>query len=120
MPKITVKFITNLKTKEATKKVHDASKKALLDTLVAIVNYVKKDSPFLSGHNRRSIAFEMGPGGEFDKKELQAATFSTSGYGGYLETGTSKMPARPYFKPALDKNMKNLPKDIKAHLRSGL
>ena len=60
--------------------------------------------------------FEVGPGGEVARNELEGAVYSTSGYGGYLETGTVNMPAQPYFKPALDKNIKNLPKNIKAHL----
>jgi len=49
-------------------------------------------------------------------KEGEAAVYSTSGYGGFLETGTVNMPAQPYFRPALDKNKDKLGKNIKAHL----
>jgi hypothetical protein len=39
-----------------------------------------------------------------DDSKIEGAVYSTSGYGGFLETGTSKMPGRPYFKPSLDIN----------------
>ena len=48
--------------------------------------------------------YEVGPGGQVAKEELSGAVWSTSGYGGYLETGTRFMSAKPYFKPALDRN----------------
>lgn len=99
----------NLKTKEVQRKMEEASKKGLKDVIVAIAGDVVKGSPVQFGTNRRSIMFEA--------KELEGSIYSTSGYGGFLETGTVKMPARPYFRPALDKNMKDLPKNIKGHLR---
>jgi len=63
--------------------------------------------------------FEVGPGGEVARNEGEAAIYSTSGYGGYLETGTVKMPARPYFKVALDKAFTagKVGGRIKAHLQ---
>ena len=60
---------------------------------------------------------ELGPGKAIAQKEGEAAIYSTSGYGGYLETGTVKMAARPYFKPALDRHIKRLPSEVKARLR---
>lgn len=130
--KITTDFQVNLKSKEVQDKVKKASTQGLKDVVVDIANAVIKGSPAKTGHNRRSIAYKLGstvtalgtPQGdepdfidwEPELKEGEAAVYSTSGYGGYLETGTSKMPAQPYFKPALDRNMKNLPKNIKAHL----
>jgi len=61
----------------------------------------------------------LGPGGEFAKNSGEAAVYSTSGYGGYLETGTATMPARPYFKPALDKAFTagKVASNIKAYLQ---
>lgn len=106
--KLDIKFITNLKTKEATNKVEKASEQGLKDVITDIASDAIKGSPVDTGHNRRSIMFEA--------KELEGSVYSTSGYGGYLETGTRFMPAQPYFKPALDKNIKNLPKNIKVHL----
>ena len=114
--KLTVKIITNLKTKEVQNKVEKASKQGLKDSITDIANDAIKGSPIDTGNNRRSIKFEVGPGGEVAKREGEGAIYSTSGYGGYLETGTVNMPAQPYFRPALDKNAKNLPKNIKAHL----
>ena len=124
--KITVGFKLNLKTKEATEQVHKATKAALRDVITDIAQDAIEHAPpppkigtsyVSTGHNKRSIKFEMGPGQPIAKKELEGAVYSTSGYGGFLETGTVKMAARPYFRPALDKNMKKLPKNIKAHLK---
>lgn len=106
--KLKVDMQVNLKTKEAQTKVKKAGEKGLKDVITDIAGDVIKGSPKLTGHNMRSIMYEA--------KELEGSIYSTSGYGGYLETGTVKMPARPYFRPALDKNMKKLPKNIKAHL----
>ena len=106
--KLTTDFKVNLKTKEVQDKVKKASGQGLKDTIVDIAGDVIKGSPVLTGNNARSIAYEA--------KELEGSIYSTSGYGGYLETGTVNMPAQPYFRPALDKNKDKLPKNIKAHL----
>ena len=133
--KLSFQLVTNLKIKEVLDAVEKAATEGLKDSLVDITNDVIKLSPKVTGHNRRSIAYKLGTKvtrrgsprgnekpfekGEPDIKGLEAAVYSTSGYGGYLETGTVKMGARPYFKPALDKNIKNLPKNIKTHLGRG-
>jgi len=114
--KITASFKLNLKSKEVEDKVKKASELGLKEVIVDIAGDAIKGSPVLTGNNRRSIAYEIGPGGEVAKTELEGAVYSTSGYGGYLETGTRFMAAQPYFRPALDKNMNKLPKNIKAHL----
>jgi len=114
--RITTDFKLNLRNKEVEAKVRKATGKAIKNLVVDITADAVKGSPVLTGNNRRSIMFEVGPGGEVAKNELEGAVYSTSGYGGYLETGTVKMAARPYFKPALDKHAKNLPKNIKGHL----
>jgi len=98
----------NLKTVEVARKVKAAAEGGLRATVVDIARDVIIGSPVLTGHNRRSIQYEV--------EGLSADIFSTSGYGGFLETGTFKMPARPYFKPALDKNIGKLPVNIKARL----
>ena len=114
--KITTDFKLNLKTKEVEEKVKKATKQGLKDVVTDIAGDAIKGSPKLTGNNARSIQYEVGPGGEVAKNEGEGAIYSTSGYGGYLETGTVKMTARPYFKVALDKNIKKLPNQIKAHL----
>lgn len=106
--KLKVDMKVTLKTKEVQDKVKRAGERGLKDVIVAIAGDVIKGSPVDTGNNRRSIAYEA--------KELEGSVYSTSGYGGFLETGTVNMPAQPYFRPALDKNMKDLPKNIKAHL----
>ncbi len=115
--KITTDFKLNLKTKEVRDKVKKAAEKGLKNVVTDIAGDAIKGSPYLTGHNARSIKFEVGPGGEVTKKELEGAVYSTSGYGGILETGSVKMAARPYFKPALDRHIKKLPGEIKANLK---
>ena len=114
--KIEVEIKLNLDIEKVTKAVDDATRQAMRDTVVAVTNDSVKLSPWATGNNRRSIAGEVSgmgmvaSGGEgsaervVDDSKIEGAIYSTSGYGGFLETGTSKMPARPYFKPALDMN----------------
>jgi len=106
----------NLKVDEAVKDVTNASKMAMRDTVVEVTHDSLQLSPWLTGNNRRSIAGEVSgmggvaSGGEgrsermVDDSQIEGAVYSTSGYGGYLETGTSKMAPRPYIKPSMDKN----------------
>jgi len=114
--KITTDWKLNLKTKEVEDKVDKATKQGLTDSVTDIANDAIQGSPVDTGNNRRSIKFEVGPGAEIAKNEGEGAVYSTSGYGGFLETGTVKRRAFPYFKPALDRNIKNLPNFIKGHL----
>jgi len=106
--KITVNVKLNLKTKEATEQVKEASRKAMRDTVVEVANDSIDGSPKRTGNNMRSIKYESSGfntgEGLIDQSKIEGAIYSTSGYGGYLETGTYKMAARPYFRPALDKN----------------
>lgn len=127
--KITSSFKLNLKIPEVQEKVKKAAREGMRDTVVDIHNDAMKGSPKLTGHNMRSIASEVSglgtvqqgadaqPERVVDDSKIEGAVYSTSGYGGILETGSVKMPARPYFKPALDKHGKNLAKNIKAHLK---
>jgi len=115
-----MKITLDLKTKwniEAVKSLTlSATREGLKDTIVEIANDVVKGSPFKFGNNRRSITYEVGPGGEIATEDLTAVVYSTSGYGGYLETGTSRMRARPYFRPAFDRNGPQLGLNIKRHM----
>ena len=108
--KIKSRIKLNLKTDEVISKVESATREGLRDTVVAITADAKKGSPVLTGNNRRSI--------DYDIKNLVGRVYSTSGYGGYLETGTVKMSARPYFKPALDRNIGGLAGNIRVHLEA--
>ena len=105
---------TNLKIKEAQNKVDNAAEKSFKDTVVDIANDAIRGSPKKTGNNMRSIKYEA--------EGLSGAIYSTSGYGGYLETGYHTksgrhISGRPYFKPALDRNIHKLPEGMKAELR---
>jgi len=111
--KIDVSVKLNLKTEEATEKVKSAVKKAMKETIVDVANGAMKNSPKKTGNNMRRIAYQVpgeqgqtleGPVDGVELNELEGAVYSTSGYGGYLETGTSKMTPRPYIKLAVDVN----------------
>lgn len=127
--KMTSKIVLNLKTEEATKQVIEANKLAMRDTVVAVLaDSIRPPSPVLTGNNRRSMAGEVSGMGkvvgegsaerQVNDSKIEGAVYSTSGYGGFLETGTSKMAARPYIKPATDKNFtaEKYGKKVKEHL----
>ena len=94
--KIHVNIQDNLRIAEIGSKVKKAAEQALKDTVLDIERDAKSLSPVLTGHHRRSIQSQA--------SALEGQVNSTSGYGGYLEIGTSKMRAQPHFKPALDMN----------------
>jgi HK97 gp10 family phage protein len=102
--KLDISVTSNLKFEQVTAQVLAAAKAALKDIVINTVQDAKEGSPKLTGKNMRSINWELGPGGDLNLEEMQGAVFSTSGYGGFLETGTWKMKARPYMKPAADRN----------------
>jgi len=130
--KITTKWLVNLKIPEVEDKVEKAVQKGLVDSVTDITNDAIQLCVVDTGHNRRSIAYKVDKKavrkgrpkgdekpfeeGEPDTGTLEGAIYSTSGYGGYLETGTARMEPRPYIKPAFDMNKKNLPNNIKGHL----
>lgn len=114
--KMSVDVKLNVKAKAVEAKVEKATEKALKDVVTDIAGDVIKESPVATGNNRRSIMFEVGPHGAVAKEKLEGAVYSTSGYGGYLEVGTVRMPARSYFRPALDRHISKLSPAIKAKL----
>ena len=127
--KLLTEFRVNIQSEEVTEKVKEAHRLGLRDTIAAIQGDAMAMSPKVTGNNMRSIAAEVSgmgmvaSGGEgtaermVDDDQLEAAVYSTSGYGGHLETGTVKRPATPYFRPALDKHSKELVPNIKRHLK---
>ncbi|MCJ7743907.1 MAG: hypothetical protein MUO99_05025 [Dehalococcoidales bacterium] len=135
--KLDVTVELNLKTKEASATVLKAARLAMKDTVIDTANTTIKCSPVKTGNNRRSIFFgvsDMGhkqASGEgrhekdtwtgeddslLDNSKIQGVIYSTSGYGGFLETGTSKMAAQPYIKPAADRNVQKFPGFMKKYL----
>ena len=81
--KLTVDWKLNLKTKEAQAEVHKGTKQGLVDSVTDIGNDAIKLAKKVTGHNARSIRYEVGPGKPIAHKDLEGAIYSTSGYGGY-------------------------------------
>lgn len=63
----------------------------LRDLAALTVSKAADRSPVDTGNNRDSIKWE-------ELRKGECIVFTESGYGGWLEIGTSKMPARPYIK----------------------
>lgn len=135
--KLEVNIELNLKIKEVTDIVLKASRLGLRDGIVLIANDAINNSPWKTGNNRRSLFFGVTGFGHtqallggreskdtwtgvdeslLDESKIEAVLYSTSGYGGFLETGTYKMGARPYIRPAYDKNKDKLPLLIKEYI----
>ena len=72
----------------------------------------KKKHPSGTGTNRRSIDSTVTETAE----GVQAQLFTQSGYGGYLELGTSKMRAQPYLNPAFEMHIGKLSEKVKEKL----
>jgi len=143
--KMEVSVELNLKTEEVTEKVTEASRLAMRDTVVEVAHDAIVLSPWKTGNNRRSIFFGASGFGHqqasnegrqegdtwtgedlsvLDDSKIEGAVYSTSGYGGYLETGHhtksgSFVSARPYFKPSLDKNFttEKFTKKVRGYLK---
>jgi hypothetical protein len=79
--------------REAIKRVEAATAKGIKEFGLSMSRKAKQKSPYLTGNNRRSITFEM-------PTPLRVRVYTESGYGGWLELGTSRMAPRPYFAPA--------------------
>jgi HK97 gp10 family phage protein len=67
-----------------------------------------------TGHNRRSIDVTV----TASDKGVEASLFTQSGYGGYLETGTSKMRAQPYLYPAFIQNIGKVPTGVQTKIQT--
>ena len=102
-----VDWKVNLKTDGVVKQIEKATAVQLIQFAQEIGGDAKKRSPVAAvkgGTNKRSITV--------GKYEGADAVFTTSGYGGYLETGTTRMPARPYLYPAFEWAKRNVAKKI--------
>ena len=95
--------------KEAKAIIDKAIESGLKDTVVLISNQVVDKTPWLTGNNSRSIKYEP-------KNRFSWEVYSTSGYGGWLEVGSTRMKPRPYFLPALDRYLPELPNRIKGYM----
>lgn len=77
----------------------------VIRTIVDIATFHAKDlTPRKTGHNSRSIKNMV----KVTKDRATGRIFTESGYGGYLELGTSRMPARPYLAVAVGRAAQQL------------
>lgn len=120
MMEMTFTLESTFNSKAVAERVKSAMEAGLRDLTVKVTHDAVIGSPVRTGNNRRSIAYNVGMeafrGGapetgqsyamlEPPPPPLVSYVYSTSGYGGYLETGTRRMGARPYFKLSLDANI---------------
>jgi len=80
--------------------VKEAARLSMRDIVVEVTEGAVMDSPMRTGNNMRSLAGEVSGMGQVasggnatlervvDDSKIEGAVYSTSGYGGYLETGT--------------------------------
>jgi HK97 gp10 family phage protein len=106
----------NLKTPQARAKAQAAVLRATVEWLEEdVIPTAKRNSPVLTGHNASTIDGKV----EETPQGPMAVVYTQSGYGGYLEVGTSRMRARPYIWPALQENVDKIRKRIKRLIRNG-
>ena len=67
-----------------------------------------------TGHNGRSIDVSV----VASERGVEATLFTQSGYGGYLETGTSRMRAQPYLYPAFIQHVGKIPEGVKVRIQT--
>ena len=98
-------FKVDSKIPQATRKMTDITVDQFQDANEAFSGRIKELSPYDTGHNRRSIkllpVIKKG-------KRLSWMHLVETIYGAYLELGTKRMAAQPYFRPAFDWLRKNL------------
>lgn len=99
----------------------------------AIIRTAARMSPYLTGHNARMISYVTswgtGDGPLRNERSVlgssvsnrgkhSAAVMTGSGYGGWLELGTHRMPARPYIRPAVEQEAMYLLRSIRDAIKA--
>ena len=113
MPGFDVQFRFKLNP-AALSKLNGALFRALDETLdIDIKTEAKELSPYKFGHNMRSINTDIEEVGG----RVEGSIFTQSGYGGFLEVGTSKMAAQPYLWPAVEHHAKKVFERMRSLLR---
>lgn len=98
------RFIIHDHSKEAATKVMKLTGNGIIEFTDVFTENTKRRSPFLSGNNK-SLIDKDNRVSITGNRVIGASVFSQSGYGGFLELGTSRMAAQPYFRPALDETI---------------
>lgn len=83
-------------TKEVISQAVQVGQKNVNDLCETMAMEAKNLSPRDTGNNANSIAYKA----SIENKKITGRVYTESGYGGWLEVGTSRIPARPYFAPA--------------------
>lgn len=107
--------------------VKEAVKGGMEDGFRQMTRVAARLSPYRTGNNARLISWTStwGKRGENTDVsgdeaevpgELGGAIFTQSGYGAYLELGTSRMGARPYIRPAVEQEVNYMLGRIKARI----
>jgi len=90
--KVDIKIVDH--SRRAMRETSTLTHRRMTDELIeTFVEIAKERSPVRIGNNKSSISYTP-PG------VLHWRVATHSGYGGWLEFGTERMPARPYFAPA--------------------
>jgi hypothetical protein len=98
----------NWKGEEVKKKISSLINSEMKDMCEDIVSASKDKSPKDTGHNASSITW--------DEKEGKFRVYTQSGYGAYLELGTTKMDKRPYIYPSYQEAAKHFLSNLKGIL----
>lgn len=113
MPGFDVQFRFKLNP-AAMAKLNGALRRSLDETLkLDILPEAFDGSPHITGNNARSIKTEVEAAGD----RIEGSIFTESGYGGFLEVGTSKMAARPYLWPAVERHASKVFERMRQFLR---
>ena len=92
-----MKVVFQDKTDEAADLIAGISEKNFTQFMDDMIGAAKEFSPIDTGNNRDSI---KATSEWLTRNDFDFSLFTESGYGAWLELGTTRMPARPYFAPA--------------------
>ena len=72
------------------------------DFIDKVIYRAKDESPHVTGHNKEQITARKAGKAKWNMGTIgKGKPGVKTRYGGYLELGTAKMPAQPYFAPAI-------------------
>ena len=94
-------------------KVDNALEAAMMQAVLMVEADSKKMAPVDTGRLRASITHEVR---EIANGVIQGKVGSSTSYSKFVELGTSKMPAQPYLRPALEKNWPEIVRMIRGAL----
>jgi HK97 gp10 family phage protein len=99
--------------KELSEETQQEVKGLVRDTTLAIEADAKRNSPVDTGYLKRHIKSELAGGGN------RGIVTSDADYSGYVEWGTSRTPAQPFFFPAVSANARDFNAKLKQIVKKG-